>query len=615
MLFVLQIATCQHRWSQWCFGYKAAMDLNLNPPVTYSSSIAAYGSCASISNQNGNLLFYTNGDSIWNYNHQLMANGAGIAGWNQNAMTALILPKPASNNLYYVFTLDGALGPNHYCYSIVDMNLASGSGSVTVKNVPLWQPSLNAAKLSATKHCNGVDYWIIAHEGATNIFHSYLLSAAGLNTVPVVSAQGYTLGGSSYMKISPNGKKIAFGNTPSSNRYFAIHDFDNSTGTVGSNSIILNVPQVPGGLEFSADGTKFYATNSTGGQTLIWQWDLCAGNPAAVAASVQTLTAPTGTIAGAYSTYGQFQLASDGKIYIARYGQKNVGVINNPNVYGIGCNFVNLGPYLTSGFNGYSLPNNPTHEFRNTGSYFTSTVNCSDVQFNAPQHVQSSNGCAAIGPNILYTKWNFGDPLSASQNTSTALNPSHFYASAGTYSPYMVVAYPCYSDTFRNVVTITNAAPTISVTGKNSVCKNVTQTLSISGTATTYSWSGFTQTSTLVISPSVTTVYSITASNTLTGCTSKKNYTVTVLPCLGLTDQDGEASVVIFPNPNTGGVCNIQSGVKIIMVQVFDQQGRLVLEEKGKSIQNFETKKLPAGLYYVKLNSDNSVYRDKLLIE
>ena len=217
--FILLSVCCssalgQNETSKWYFGNGAGLDFMTNPPtVITTNSLTEPAGCASAADANGNLLFYTNGNVIYDQTNATMANGSGLSGNNAASQSALIVKQPNSSSLYYVFTL----GQANFCsfdYSIVDMSLASGNGSVTVKNVLL--NSKEDEKLSAARHCNGTDFWIIAHSTAGNSYCAYLLSAAGLNTIAVVSSIGYSLYGFNgglygYMKVSPNGKKLAAG--------------------------------------------------------------------------------------------------------------------------------------------------------------------------------------------------------------------------------------------------------------------------------------------------------------------------------------------------------------------------------------------------------------------
>jgi hypothetical protein len=115
----------------WYFGSYAGLNFSTNPPTILNNS-AMYSSegCAAVSDGVGNLLFYTDGITIWNKNHQIMANGTGLMGHPSAAQSGLVLKQPGNPNLYYVFTVDVAGGINGLRYTIVNMALAAGMGSI-----------------------------------------------------------------------------------------------------------------------------------------------------------------------------------------------------------------------------------------------------------------------------------------------------------------------------------------------------------------------------------------------------------------------------------------------------------------------------------------------------
>ncbi|MCC6369500.1 MAG: hypothetical protein IT236_00700, partial [Bacteroidia bacterium] len=275
LLLLVYLATgtlAQNEARNWCFGYGASLNFGTTPPSTLAATnMTVVEGCATISSPAGALLFYTDGMTIWNSSYAIMANGTGLFGNSTPTQSSLILKRPGSSTSYYVFTVQGLSGTAGLNYSIVDMSLAAGQGSVTVKNAPLYSSSL-CEKLTATRHCNGVDWWIVVREWAaltngTN-FRAYQLTPAGMNTVAVVS--NYTTNPNSVntaygigaMKISPTGKKLAlanynYNNTNSLTTFstFDLFDFDNSTGVV-SNSLSLmpnltNVYSYGYGVEFS----------------------------------------------------------------------------------------------------------------------------------------------------------------------------------------------------------------------------------------------------------------------------------------------------------------------------------------------------------------------------
>ena len=237
------LAFSQQEASVWYFGSNAGIKFDATGNVTTltDGQLDSLEGCASISDSNGNLLFYTEGITLWNKNHQVMPNGSGLMGNWSTSQSATIVPLPGSSTLYYVFTLDAEAHPNGFRYSIVDMSLNGGLGDVTSsKNVLIYTPSNE--KLSVVKHSNDTDYWIVTHGFNNNTFYSYLLTATGLSVAPVTSNVGTIINGSventwGCMKISPDGSKLAIANGLLN---FELMDFNNSTGSVSNAQTLLN---------------------------------------------------------------------------------------------------------------------------------------------------------------------------------------------------------------------------------------------------------------------------------------------------------------------------------------------------------------------------------------
>ena len=78
------------------------------------------------------------------------------------------------------------------------------------------------------------------------------------------------------------------------------------------------------------------------------------------------------------------------------------------------------------------------------------------------------------------------------------------------------------------------ASPTIAITGNSSVCSGNSATLLASG-ADTFTWNTSANTASVVVTPSANTVYSVTGTNSLTGCFSSNSYTVDILPNPSIT--------------------------------------------------------------------------------
>lgn len=245
------------------------------------------------------------------------------------------------------------------------MNLNNGLGSVTFKNMPLLNNSTE--KLTAVYHRNGIDVWVLGHKYASNQFYAYLVTAAGLNTTPVISSIGMHHGPPAdqsigYMKFSPCGDKLAV--AVSIDGFLEIYDFDNATGIVSNNILLGNYTGLnPGvyGVEFSPDGSRLYATFTNA--SLIGQYDLNAGSPAAIINSFDT-------VHWAYPNFypAGLQTGPDGRIYVIIIGNNSLSCITEPNLSAPACdfqyNYVYAGP-LVNGSSGLGLPNYVTSYFCN----------------------------------------------------------------------------------------------------------------------------------------------------------------------------------------------------------------------------------------------------------
>ena len=99
------VCEAQRENNIWYFGDKAGLDFNSGNPVNLTDgAINTIEGCASISNPSGQLLFYTDGIKVWNRNHQIMPNGADLSGNSSSTQSGIIVPKPNSNTIYYLFT-------------------------------------------------------------------------------------------------------------------------------------------------------------------------------------------------------------------------------------------------------------------------------------------------------------------------------------------------------------------------------------------------------------------------------------------------------------------------------------------------------------------------------
>ena len=223
VLFVIPLGiNAQRHANNWLFGERCGISFN-DCTIGYipGNIINTLEGVASYSDNDGNLILYTNGVNVHNANHTEVKNGASLKGHHSATQSAIILPNPQNKDQYYIFTVSAATINDGFRYSIVDMSLNDGKGEVIEKNIMINESSTE--KLIAVRHKNNRDTWIIMHLWNSNIFHAYLLSDEGLSETPVVSQVGTKHEGEEvnkfgYMKVSPKQRKARSGSS--------VHGFD-----------------------------------------------------------------------------------------------------------------------------------------------------------------------------------------------------------------------------------------------------------------------------------------------------------------------------------------------------------------------------------------------------
>jgi gliding motility-associated-like protein len=423
LLFTLSICFgfSQNRSRNWYFGSNAGIQFNnaATPTVLTNGALDTLEGCASISNNSGDLLFYTDGRTIWNRLHQIMPNGSGLLGDSSSTNSGLIIPQPGNNNLYYVFSLDENGKANGLRYSVVDMSLDNNLGDVNAeKNILLYTPSTE--KLTAITHSNGTDVWLISHRHQTNEFISHLITSSGINLTPIVSSIGSvpinsadTVGA---IKASPDGTKIAM--VSFGLEIIEIFDLNNTTGIV-SNIVTISKNDLGFsglinsfyGLEFSPSGSVLYVSAA---ETGIFQFDLTNYNYNSILNSAILL--PIGSLNPISNKFGALQLGFDGKIYAANKNRLFLGVINSPETLGTGCNYNPDGIYLDGKICNFGLP--PFIQ-----SYFGANIIADNLCFG-----DTTTFSLYSTLNYDTVLWEFGDGT-----TSTLNNPTHTYFSTGNY--------------------------------------------------------------------------------------------------------------------------------------------------------------------------------------
>jgi len=374
----------QGETSNWYFGNGAGVTFNNDGTVTAvtNGKLDTFEGCATISDSFGDLLFYTDGILVYDKDHVLMQNGDGLLGDPSSAQSALIVPKPGNPDIFFIFTVDTSAFENDpdrgLNYSVVDVSLNNGKGAVTQKNIPLLADC--SEKIAAVvKDCSDQSIWLLtlaSFQGTSNVFDTF--HAFEINTSGVVQSSVKTTFNDlnvedprGYLKVSPDGKKIASANM-SSGLY--TYDFDATTGKLSDqeNIFISGSNKAPYGVEFSPSSQYLYvhASNDvfaeTGHRSSLLQYDMQSSNISNSQEIIDTRPIYRGSL----------QLGDNGKIYrttaISYFvGTPYLSVINNPNQKGDAANYQHeaitldgkratqgLPPFIQSFFNKISLVKN-----------------------------------------------------------------------------------------------------------------------------------------------------------------------------------------------------------------------------------------------------------------
>lgn len=357
----------------WYFGDKAGIDFSGgNAVAVLDGQLQTFEGSSTISDTSGNLLFYTNGITVWNSVHDTMINGDGLLGAESASQTAIFIPKPGDPNIYYLFTVGSFFKKNPYScyYHIIDKTLDNGKGAITSKNNLLYNNYVSE-KLTAIKDYNGIDWWVLFHDWYNNgsNFLAYHVTDNGVDTVPIISQVGHVLDWYSSLgniKASINGNKIAM-TTGGGYNDFQIFDFNNLTGIV-SNPITIHVNSYDSllyGLTFSPNTTKLYVTKGANdisppdplSRGEIYQYDLMAGTALDIEQSKTIIYSDS------LVSYGGIVLGPDGKIYI---GYANLFITNEsewldvikyPENPAASCDFIRNDFYLGGRTNRFGMPN------------------------------------------------------------------------------------------------------------------------------------------------------------------------------------------------------------------------------------------------------------------
>ncbi len=376
ILTVSSISAQDKRDYQWVMGtdqeagsgfsaYK--FDFNKNPfsPEIRDKGLRFDQTNASVSDEEGRLLFYTNGCAVANRDHEIMMGGDLINDgeflddfWSNGGCWSgypgrqdiLILEDPINEEAYYIIhktwerAEDGGFDVFSMSYSYVDLTLDGGLGAVVESNVDFYtMRKFLSSYLTAINQSNGEDWWII-NPGIDSVMYIFSLDDEGLNLsqkmeVPTGFDQKYASSGGD-AKFSPDGSKYAYFNLYDG---LLLYDFDRSTGelsNVRQLSFTNPMQAAFATCEWSPNSEFLYLASAD----TLWQLEVSFED----LEEGKVFIAEHNGVNDPFST--QFFLSAlgpDCKIYIRPGSSSNsFHVINKPNQKGTACDLVQQGLVL-----------------------------------------------------------------------------------------------------------------------------------------------------------------------------------------------------------------------------------------------------------------------------
>lgn len=402
----------QRETYNWYFGENAGLNFSAGSPVVLlNGALDTREGCATISDSSGQLLFYTDGVTVYNRNHKIMLNGENLLGHSSSTHSAIIVPKPKSQNIYYIFTIatNNSTTFRPLAFSEVNMKLDSGLGGITNIKNKILNNAVNEKVSAVKKSKDDPNYWVVSHTLNSNKFITFEVTESGVSSTPIESNVGSQTGFfnvTGQMKISPRNSKLV----AVRGGEVQLFDFNKSTGRL-TNPITLDSSRLTYGAEFSSSGNLLYVSFFGG----VLQYNLLAGSPLDIVDSEIIVASETN------SNFHSLQTGPDGKIYVARFRKKALDYIENPNVQGIGCNYTVEGVYLGGRTSHLGLPTFIQSFFRIDNITYKNTCFNDVTEFSLNDSFDS----------VL---WNFGDPTTGINNTSTELNPNHIFSKPGEYT-------------------------------------------------------------------------------------------------------------------------------------------------------------------------------------
>ncbi|RAK69651.1 hypothetical protein DLM85_01975 [Hymenobacter edaphi] len=631
-LGLLAPARAQGVYARWDFGQRAGLYFGADSVRALTDSqLQSEEASATVCDEQGGLLFYGNGEQLWNRQHQPMSNGQALGGSHRAAQGCAIVAKPGQPGRYYVFTLDALENQprNGLLLAEVDMAAAGGLGSVVSKRGRVLPDTLlqrfgttgMAEEMALVRHANGRDYWLVTHLYYANVFVSVLLRAGvAPGSQYVVSAVGRTIGfsgvipfaGGGSMAVTLDGRRLAYTYATAATELL---NFDPATGRL-SNPVRLEIPPTAlrtdmnpyhYGAAFSPDGRFLYtslvqpdsrAEIDQRPNVFVVQYFLQPVVTSVAQSGLVVYSTPQSQQRGLVSRFVRgLQRGPDGLIYAAVNNGRRLDVIRQPNQRGGLCEYTVDGRPLAGRVAQLNLPLLPNDVFY--PSLRLASLPCPGLTRTL---TVSGTALGVLGDTLL---WQLGDGQ-VRQTTTASL--TYTYA-PGQYTATVQLLRHRRPQATATLAFTAEPALRVQLGPDTSLCAT-SEVLLLPGAqpaGTTYRWQdGSTAAALRVTAPGT---YWLEL-RTPAGCTARDTVVVGGEPCRTLVPN------VITPNGDRQNDAFVLKGMNAAewRCRVFSRWGRLVYQAEAYA-NDWDGAAQPAGTYFYELINRRTGQRLKGTVE
>ena len=461
----------QDEANQWWIGYSSAggtdprfsiisIDFNLERPgivAEYDQDIFLEGTNALMCGRDKKMLLSTNGMQVWMNDYGSVIDTIAYGSyWESNSGSrpfgfpkfngAIILPIPNETEESYSILYHDALIDPQSTYQLTKILESRISMNDEIPTV-LYQDSVIAPfhkwyhpGISAIRHANGRDWWIIVFERSSHLYYRYLLDPRGIVNMGIDSISESLRSGLAYQNFSPSGNYFMRydATTIAEGQFISLFSFDRCEGKMTFLYKLHTSTGVFCGPAFSPSEQFMYVDNAD----TLWQFDLWAqdvhGSKTLIDIN-KRFTWPGWLSEG----FGPMCTAIDERIYMisSNGGSHSLSVINRPDEPGVSCRFIQneiilptytsrsppnvanfrIGPVDGSTCDTLGLNNQPVSSWRweLQDSTDENTIRFTDLSYFRPENWH----------------WDFDDGI-----TSDLSDPIHHYESPGWYHVCLTVS-------------------------------------------------------------------------------------------------------------------------------------------------------------------------------